>query len=83
MTTAPGIRIQQGSPGAPPHQQLPDVMYVVGTAPNPTDSGYAAGSVIVSHSSDTDALFGTVGTCLLYTSPSPRDRQKSRMPSSA
>ena len=23
------------------------------------------------------------GTCLLYTSPSPRDRQKSRMPSSA
>ena len=26
------------------------------------------------------ALFGA---CLLYTSPSPRDRQKSRMPSSA
>ena len=29
---------------------------------------------------------GTTGeniTCLLYTSPSPRDRQKSRMPSSA
>ena len=24
-----------------------------------------------------------VPTCLLYTSPSPRDRQKSRMPSSA
>ena len=24
-----------------------------------------------------------VATCLLYTSPSPRDRQKSRMPSSA
>ena len=24
-----------------------------------------------------------VTTCLLYTSPSPRDRQKSRMPSSA
>ena len=23
------------------------------------------------------------GVCLLYTSPSPRDRQKSRMPSSA
>ena len=32
-------------------------------------------------------LGGTLGhalcTCLLYTSPSPRDRQKSRMPSSA
>ena len=26
--------------------------------------------------------YGEVG-CLLYTSPSPRDRQKSRMPSSA
>ena len=26
---------------------------------------------------------GKVYTCLLYTSPSPRDRQKSRMPSSA
>ena len=25
----------------------------------------------------------TLGSCLLYTSPSPRDRQKSRMPSSA
>ena len=27
-------------------------------------------------------LAGSI-TCLLYTSPSPRDRQKSRMPSSA
>ena len=26
---------------------------------------------------------GYIYTCLLYTSPSPRDRQKSRMPSSA
>ena len=25
----------------------------------------------------------SVNSCLLYTSPSPRDRQKSRMPSSA
>ena len=25
----------------------------------------------------------TAGTCLLYTSPSPRDRTRSRMPSSA
>ena len=30
------------------------------------------------------AMTGAVlGGCLLYTSPSPRDRQKSRMPSSA
>ena len=32
---------------------------------------------------DTDALFTEPGTCLLYTSPSPRDRTRSRMPSSA
>ena len=29
------------------------------------------------------ALVNAFATCLLYTSPSPRDRQKSRMPSSA
>ena len=29
------------------------------------------------------SLAFNIGTCLLYTSPSPRDRQKSRMPSSA
>ena len=28
-------------------------------------------------------LLTLFGVCLLYTSPSPRDRQKSRMPSSA
>ena len=31
----------------------------------------------------TEAQQGATGICLLYTSPSPRDRQKSRMPSSA
>ena len=30
-----------------------------------------------------DTRFGEDLGCLLYTSPSPRDRQKSRMPSSA
>ena len=30
-----------------------------------------------------DATFKQIRDCLLYTSPSPRDRQKSRMPSSA
>ena len=29
------------------------------------------------------SLATVYNTCLLYTSPSPRDRQKSRMPSSA
>ena len=34
---------------------------------------------------DTNSIAGHLQdfTCLLYTSPSPRDRQKSRMPSSA
>ena len=31
----------------------------------------------------TSPMVGTFYSCLLYTSPSPRDRQKSRMPSSA
>ena len=32
---------------------------------------------------DKISLATVYNTCLLYTSPSPRDRQKSRMPSSA
>ena len=32
---------------------------------------------------DLKTLANTCNDCLLYTSPSPRDRQKSRMPSSA
>ena len=28
-------------------------------------------------------IYGDYGDCLLYTSPSPRDRTRSRMPSSA
>ena len=35
------------------------------------------------YSMDTDDLNMQAMNCLLYTSPSPRDRQKSRMPSSA
>ena len=31
----------------------------------------------------TDQMARLLTVCLLYTSPSPRDRQKSRMPSSA
>ena len=33
--------------------------------------------------SESDGIMVGHNTCLLYTSPSPRDRQKSRMPSSA
>ena len=37
----------------------------------------------VSTLADSPAEFAQFNSCLLYTSPSPRDRQKSRMPSSA
>ena len=32
---------------------------------------------------DTTEFHGNIATCLLYTSPSPRDVEESRMPSSA
>ena len=35
------------------------------------------------YSSSYDETFGQFYDCLLYTSPSPRDRTRSRMPSSA
>ena len=56
------------------------------------DSGYTTSSGVTSVSTEnantltksgTTAVTSTPNTCLLYTSPSPRDRQKSRMPSSA
>ena len=36
-----------------------------------------------SHDGQEEVYVFTSGTCLLYTSPSPRDAQLSRMPSSA
>src|SRR5665213_1884189 len=45
--------------------------------------------IMIGENRGTDHTFGVYKpkgkgqTCLLYTSPSPRDRQKSRMPSSA
>ena len=50
--------------------------------------GEAVDSIFVSDNLGLDFLYqilpgDEVDICLLYTSPSPRDRQKSRMPSSA
>ena len=47
--------------------------------PGGTLDGYASFIVYAEFTNPTDVL----SACLLYTSPSPRDRQKSRMPSSA
>ena len=46
-------------------------------------SGIAVTNLGHCHPNVTRAITGQAETCLLYTSPSPRDRQKSRMPSSA
>ena len=43
------------------------------------DAAKAGAAVVHCHVRDPE----TGAPCLLYTSPSPRDRQKSRMPSSA
>ena len=40
-------------------------------------------AITITPFNETLYLCPTVDSCLLYTSPSPRDRQKSRMPSSA
>ena len=65
--------------------------WLLGTVKNTT--GTTAGTVcntgctVVAQSGTTTVADTTADTlfwiCLLYTSPSPRDRQKSRMPSSA
>ena len=49
-----------------------------------TDDGNPiAGKQILLHTNQTQDITQMFRICLLYTSPSPRDRQKSRMPSSA
>ena len=45
--------------------------------------GTSNDSLIIGHDKDQGCPIVMDKVCLLYTSPSPRDRQKSRMPSSA
>ena len=44
---------------------------------------YESRSSLIPSETDHRLGFAADNSCLLYTSPSPRDRQKSRMPSSA
>ena len=49
-------------------------------------AGSSTGNLLVAEEDDIDKVFqnaSKVVACLLYTSPSPRDRTRSRMPSSA
>ena len=50
---------------------------------NPITSGQLTKEEIELSSKDQDRALKITNTCLLYTSPSPRDRTRSRMPSSA
>ena len=50
---------------------------------NSTSGAYTVQFKYITGSGDTFTFSATDKGCLLYTSPSPRDRQKSRMPSSA
>ena len=59
-------------------QQYPSVFAISGLA---TD--VASAEAIEEEEEEDELVQAKNTTCLLYTSPSPRDRQKSRMPSSA
>ena len=59
-----------------------DACAVGGVAPRGDGGGYVGEGALVNVEKTTLCAFKD-DICLLYTSPSPRDRQKSRMPSSA
>ena len=69
--------------------QQPDPNYVVNALWQVTgvDGEYTASiggnTTFDSNQAETFIPYADLTDCLLYTSPSPRDRQKSRMPSSA
>ena len=75
-------------PSAANHQQV--LLELAGMENAPSDTGYLVNQRKISPVIMADARFYGVikidqkcNACLLYTSPSPRDRTRSRMPSSA
>ena len=44
---------------------------------------WAVGASLIAANISAEQFIGMSGSCLLYTSPSPRDKRQSRMPSSA
>ena len=71
------------------NRQMPTVLKC-GKHDNPEDGmclmeavAYVAGESLTDHPECCCPVIAEFGRCLLYTSPSPRDRTRSRMPSSA
>ena len=56
---------------------------LIGKVPPTLHTPLMSGANAISGITVLAALTAIIKACLLYTSPSPRDRQKSRMPSSA
>ena len=72
----PDIAIQLNCEYEP--EQFPGVVYRV-TEPKLAILMFRSGRAVCTGGKDED----NIHTCLLYTSPSPRDMRRSRMPSSA
>ena len=63
--------------------QEPDEKNVAAELPAPQADWFLELLVRMAHDDIENGVTLLVGGCLLYTSPSPRDRTRSRMPSSA
>ena len=69
-----------GSPGAKIRREIATLNYAIGEQDQKTMEASAERAL---HVAQENNFFDMLATCLLYTSPSPRDRTRSRMPSSA
>ena len=58
-------------------------LQTTGTLADTTDVSVSSGAIYDVDATDTIQSLSGAGSCLLYTSPSPRDVEESRMPSSA
>ena len=86
LITVAGCFLVTGALATVKYQQITAAIAFGASFPEPYEVVSAQKVSTVSHT-PVRRLGGTVRrpeyVCLLYTSPSPRDRQKSRMPSSA